>query len=717
MAKRQKSFFERLVELNDRHDEKKHKTSTNKSKRSKTLIGIFSALTVGVIASITIPLTITTTKVNYIQPVDGEKSAFVVNDAKGNELNSLTVRKLTDLVKSQSQEVSEEIKNAYREAIFYMYEQEVEASIQYQNIYNSSLQNDEEVNNSIELKSLDEIKRQIKAKFEDLKVNFKKVYGFQNWEKQFFEELKKDEYGNSANETDATNFLLFKQVEEIATRRYQLEYKVVDRTFVNRTATKDIYKLDKNGNKVKGENSEPIKLFSKGDKVFPYLEENVNYFAPSADSTKVTLLTTKSFITEFKSPANFISEYFNKNNIIIPTVYKLAGTISKNDVVYPWKISSDDDKVKLFNLLKWNVTPTADSFIAESNVASLTKFNKAEEYAFQKENETKEEFVSRVQKYKNFLSSITNSDVEKLATPGLTSNINLFAKDLDLALGVNATSIFANEQNNLPEFSLKELIDAIKGALNILDQPDLTSATNFDEAARIVKDYDVQIDKKLEDLKFEPSRFNTINKVIADYMFSKVQDAQTTNNPLIPYVFKLSDMKDAFMIITDSNVQIVRYSQITELDKFKQFIAEDAKNLALGNVSYFNTPAQISNNLSSSQILSLALSDEKFVADLKTKTNTTTGANYTDADVTSLQAKVNSVKSGEDTNKLISVLTSVSEFIQKQLNYGNSYNFIVDKGLTKIVYNHNDNVYSDKKAIEVINDLVYSIFEKNEGSK
>ncbi|UWV84648.1 hypothetical protein NW066_03310 [Mycoplasmopsis felis] len=45
---------------------------------------------------------------------------------------------------------------------------------------------------------------------------------------------------------EAVEYLTFKQVENDAKRRYEIEIKQQDLSFINRTAKRDIFKQDKN---------------------------------------------------------------------------------------------------------------------------------------------------------------------------------------------------------------------------------------------------------------------------------------------------------------------------------------------------------------------------------------------------------------------------------------------------------------------------------------
>ncbi|WAM09276.1 hypothetical protein ONA24_04230 [Mycoplasmopsis cynos] len=66
------------------------------------------------------------------------------------------------MLKNDKTNYNEKFDDIYKKAIFYMYEKEYLASKQYQEIYNGSLNNNEGINLSLELKSLDVIKNEQK---------------------------------------------------------------------------------------------------------------------------------------------------------------------------------------------------------------------------------------------------------------------------------------------------------------------------------------------------------------------------------------------------------------------------------------------------------------------------------------------------------------------------------------------------------------------------
>ncbi|MHA0272426.1 HinT-interacting membrane complex protein P80 [Mycoplasma sp. 48589B] len=488
MAKRQKSFFERLTELNDRHDEKHDKNTTNKAKRNKLTIALASTIFVGIVAAITIPLAITVTKVNYKDAIPSDKSVVEYLGPDGKQLSTTNAGKLQELVNTKDVTASKEIENVYRKSIEYLYNEEYKASQEYQRIWNASLQEGESVNNSIGLKSLKEIRRDVQGKIDDLKANLKKNYGYENWEKQFNEILNKPEYGNSLSEAQAVDFLVFKQIESEALRRYQLEYKKQTMDFINRTAKTTVYKLDENGNQIKGENGKPVVLFEKGEKVFPYFKEGVNYFVDPNNANNVTTLLTKSFVVDIKrannkveivrdlkSPTPFVEEYFNKNKVVLPTVYKLAGKTNKSDVYQSWVLNDDKEKDKLANLLKYSIVKNGDSFAIKSNMEILKEMKTAKDYALQNKGQSNTSYDEAVKKYQTYLGALTLTDAASLGTSGLTTAEELLSKSVEQGLGIFAEAIFGNNvASNIPSIDLFTLKDDYIN--NIENQPAMVAA-------------------------------------------------------------------------------------------------------------------------------------------------------------------------------------------------------------------------------------------------
>ncbi|MHA3838650.1 HinT-interacting membrane complex protein P80 [Mycoplasma sp. Z463D] len=723
MAKRQKSFFERLTELNDRHDEKHDKNTTNKAKRNKLTIALASTIFVGIVAAITIPLAITVTKVNYKDAIPSDKSVVEYLGPDGKQLSTTNAGKLQELVNTKDVTASKEIENVYRKSIEYLYNEEYKASQEYQRIWNASLQEGESVNNSIGLKSLKEIRRDVQGKIDDLKANLKKNYGYENWEKQFNEILNKPEYGNSLSEAQAVDFLVFKQIESEALRRYQLEYKKQTMDFINRTAKTTVYKLDENGNQIKGENGKPVVLFEKGEKVFPYFKEGVNYFVDPNNANNVTTLLTKSFVVDIKrannkveivrdlkSPTPFVEEYFNKNKVVLPTVYKLAGKTNKSDVYQSWVLNDDKEKDKLANLLKYSIVKNGDSFAIKSNMEILKEMKTAKDYALQNKGQSNTSYDEAVKKYQTYLGALTLTDAASLGTSGLTTAEELLSKSVEQGLGIFAEAIFGNNvASNIPSIDLFTLKDDYIN--NIENQPAMVAAlkdilpkaqaTQTErEAADKLNEFNKVVDRVVSNIKKEamPKFFNQFYNWDFAVETSKGNDASKK----VPVVMQVNGMDKAYLLLTDSEILLARYESIESLDAFKQFIASDAENYAAGNKTYFNVTNKLSPKVSSEFVVNSLINNPDFNAYIQTQ-KSTENKNYTEENINEIKTAVNSILVGKETQKLLDLLKNVDKWVKTQFATGTSYNFEVVDGLAKLVYSYGDApVMSEKSALDTI---------------
>ncbi|MHA3845857.1 HinT-interacting membrane complex protein P80 [Mycoplasma sp. VS276A1] len=730
MAKRQKSFFERLTELNDRHDEKHDKNTTNKAKRNKLTIALASTIFVGIVAAITIPLAITVTKVNYKDAIPSDKSVVEYLGPDGKQLSTTNAGKLQELVNTKDVTASKEIENVYRKSIEYLYNEEYKASQEYQRIWNASLQEGESVNNSIGLKSLKEIRRDVQGKIDDLKANLKKNYGYENWEKQFNEILNKPEYGNSLSEAQAVDFLVFKQIESEALRRYQLEYKKQTMDFINRTAKTTVYKLDENGNQIKGENGKPVVLFEKGEKVFPYFKEGVNYFVDPNNANNVTTLLTKSFVVDtkrannkveivrdLKSPTPFVEEYFNKNKVVLPTVYKLAGKTNKSDVYQSWVLNDDKEKDKLANLLKYSIVKNGDSFAIKSNMEILKEMKTAKDYALQNKGQSNTSYDEAVKKYQTYLGALTLTDTASLGTSGLTTAEELLSKSVEQGLGIFAEAIFGNNvASNIPSidlFTLKDdyinsienqpaMVAALKDIL-----PKAQAAQTEREAADKLNEFNKVVDRVVSNIKKEamPKFFNQFYNWDFAVETSKGNDASKK----VPVVMQVNGMDKAYLLLTDSEILLARYETIESLDAFKQFIASDAENYAAGNKTYFNVTNKLSPKVSSEFVVNSLINNPDFNTYIQTQ-KSTENKNYTEENINEIKTAVNSILVGKETQKLLDLLKNVDKWVKTQFATGTSYNFEVVDGLAKLVYSYGDApVMSEKSAL----DTIYSYLSQN----
>lgn len=312
MAKRQKTFFERLSEKNEIHENKKiKKVSNSQATRKKAAIATLSLLSAGVILAIAVPLGVTTNSVTVISPVDDSSTAFTFkgpNSSDGSQ--KLTVGSVTKSVQGSDAQVNEEINDVTKKLVFYLYDQEYKASVEQQRVYNASLALGQSARNDIALSSLEEIKqKQIKV-VEDLKRNYISVYGFQNWQKQFTETLSTDpKYSGAKDEAEAIENLTYNEIKTYAEARFKPEFVNTTRSEINKLASRDIYKVDANGNEISSNGQRQV-LIKSGERVNSFYQDGSNYFLNAANNNLATAFLTKSFVSSQKDPSEILKKLF-----------------------------------------------------------------------------------------------------------------------------------------------------------------------------------------------------------------------------------------------------------------------------------------------------------------------------------------------------------------------------------------------------------------------
>ncbi|ATO31125.1 hypothetical protein CO229_03430 [Mycoplasmopsis bovirhinis] len=719
MAKRQRSFFERLSELNDNFDDKNKKVS-RKTKRNWINYTILGTLAAMITAGITIPLVINTTKVNYIEPHKGDKRAFVFN----NKVN-ISVDDLTNKLKTSDSDYSKQFDDTYKKAIFYMYEKEVLASKQYQEIFNGSLNSNENANLSIELNSLEKIKDNQKKKINDLKNNLKTTYGYSTWENVFKERLLTDEYGKSTNEEDAVDHLTFKEVESTALRSTQVEVKTLSLDYINKTAKKTIYKIDANGNTVKGSNNEAVVLFNQGDKVFPYFKEGVNYFIQPNNPTKATVFLTKSYITDLITVDQVVLNYFNNNNILIPNSVLLPG-IANTDSRFRFNLSDSEAKKKFINNLKYSVLKNSDSSISVSqNIDLLLGFKNPSEYGLYSNN-TKgiDAFNQEVSRYKTYLSALTLTSDSTLGYLGTSSMADLINNNIDLSFGTVANELL-KDTNDFKTVDLKQVFSMPSGFNTKIEQE---IAKLVQEAKDLVNDSSIsdqnekfnKISAKLEEANLLIDRYFTeltneqFNDVVLD-KYNKNFEIKVANNSYNSLVYKVKDKENLLLVLTKSGVAMFANTHLDTLDKFKEYITKDLVNIAGGNSAFFNFQTKL-NNFKSKELLVLnKLNDDQFVSWLLTQKNYD-NKQYTNELIAKLKTEVSSVRNGLKLNEELTLYEKINTYIKEKVNSLSNVNFKNVDGVIRVAYLGQDhasvNLNNSKNAFELAEQEFQKYFKK-----
>ncbi|MEI2462051.1 hypothetical protein RRG54_01555 [Mycoplasmopsis felis] len=726
MAKRKKSFFEKLTEVNDNFDEKFKKTLTKK-KRNWINISILSTLGIGVIAGISIPLAINTTKVNYQEPESNDKTIIEYKDGEGNLLYSANVKLISDLLKDNNLLKKEKINDLYRKLIFKLYEEEVDASETYQRLYNNSLTEFESVRTDIALKSLSEVRKDKIKYLEDQRNNVRQNYPFETFENVWNQKLQSDEFGKSKTFDEAVEYLTFKQVENDAKRRYEIEIKQQDLSFINRTAKRDIFKQDKNGNLIKNEKDERIVLFSKDQKVFDFYKENETYYTDSSIASRVITITTKSFIPEFKNVNNLVSDYFNKYNLNLATSIILPGVQNNNDLTQPFTFDKDNAKDKLIHLLQYSVDKKSDgSPVLNSNLDILKSFKEASYYSLIQENETYKDYEKRKSNYQLYLGALTTTNSTNLGTKGLTTFDELLKDDINAAIGTQYQEIFENNDNKLPEIDLNKIFKLPSGINNELESKikeklekakEITNTNDSSKFNEFVEEI-VQVNKYIKQLINGMSNleFNNFIKSNFNNNFNK----EFNTKSLTSFAYNVKDMPGNLLIPSSNGLVLLKNTNILSLQEFNDFIKSDLINILKGNVSYFKLNEKLSKTLPEEEFIDEVLKTQKykeFLLEVENPFSQSKETKFTENDINELLSIAKSISIGKSKTNNLSLITNINNWIKEKYNTKTSMNIIFKDGELKIGYynkTNNELILSEKNAFDLIQNIIDTKLSKGE---
>ncbi|TDV24228.1 hypothetical protein BCF59_0180 [Mycoplasmopsis mustelae] len=729
MAKRKKTFFEKLTELNDSYEDRQKKLKTNRRKRNRINIAILSALGVCVVAGISIPLAINTTKVNYIQPKSDNE---VILEQRDNDkvVNKVNVGEITKLLSDPNHLTNQKIDDLYRRAIFYFYNEEVKASKQYQNLYNNSLSNDESLKSDIELKSLNKIRLEKRQILNDDRNNIEKNYPYDTFETTWNKKLQSDEYGHSKNIDEAVEYLTFKEVENEAKRRFSIEAKVVDLKDIKRNATRDIDATDENGNPIKDASGNQKILFKQGENVLPYYQENKTYFIDSKQPNKAVIFTTKSYVADLKDPSTIIAKYFSKNNINIATTVLLPGVVN-NDLTLPFSFDKDNAKEKLINILKYTVTKNTDSNVTFSqNIDFLKNISDAVYNTTLQSNETLDRFNRRKRRFEFYLNNLTLTKPETLATNGIQSYDDMLNQNVDLALAAQSSTLFETQTTKLPEIDLNEIFKLPSG---INPERETIIQSKLQQAQTLVTKNNPNDGRKITNLIEEVNKnieilINSMTaQQFSDYVRARFNDnfnvVVHSTDKYLSFAYRVKNKPDFLIIPTEKGLMLYKNQEITSLDQFKTFIKTDLENLLLGNNTNFKITDKLSLNPNKEQLLVAALSDQGFVNELLKTTNPFSPSkqteNFKQSDLDAIKENVLAMSEGSVQTKFISDIEKVNKWIKDTYNKKNSLNIAFDKtdAKLKIAYFDKSNqqfTYSSNNAFDLIQNTLRSQLQKGE---
>ncbi|QZE12113.1 HinT-interacting membrane complex protein P80 [Mycoplasma sp. Ms02] len=690
MAKQKQSFFEKLAEKNNKHDEAQ-KTTPKQAKRNKKAYILLAALGLVVAGAITIPLVVTSLNVKVNEKMNDSDVVAKIKNADGST-TELKVSELLENVANANSTTQEKIDQFYKQVIFYLYYLEANSSREFQRLWNASRYQGESEKTDIALKTLSDVKELQKSKVNDLKRNIQKNYGLDNWQKQFTQTLLTDAYGKSSTEQEAIDYLTYKAVERDALRRFSVDN--LNQTLfkelkdINRVANNDIYELDANGNTVidSGTNKPKI-LVSKGSKVFPTFELNKNYFV-NEDTNQVIVLKTASYDQKtWNDVEKYVEDYLNSNNTYVLSMFSLTGTKPSN-ITGDWKV----DKEKLANTLFYsNINNNA-----KSNIELVQNFKSLEEYVL---NNDQKQALTEYENYLNLISVDEESVKSNLGSLGLqTANSLIQNKNTAISLST-LTSVFESETEKLPTISLKELfkfnyneatqakIDQILGQLSSASEtesPDLVLELN-----KLISNYLVNLSD------------NQINKQVTE-MFNKQLVKEVNGEKYWSVAYNIAEIEGAKLIPSSSGLSIVKYSKIDSLDKFKELMYNDLANLSQGKTQYFKTLNYLGETATHARVVQSALNSESFLNYIKEQTNSSTNEKYTDENLTDFNNLASSLINGEKLSKVSATFKVVADWLKTQINSNTSYNVRLKDSQYHIAYNKETGVLSEDTAKNAI---------------
>ncbi|WP_406615004.1 HinT-interacting membrane complex protein P80 [Mycoplasmopsis hyopharyngis] len=707
MGKRQQSFFERLMEKNAIQQEMKkqqfnqEENSNNKKKKNQSwkFIVAGSILTGAIATAITVPLVVNSTyvKVNKALPGNSQVFTYVANG----KTYTYTLDQIQKLAKENGAILnSTKVSELAKQAIYFLYEKEQKASVEFQRLWNLSLKTGETINENIALKTIDEIKKKHENLLKDAEKGFKTRLGAKAWESSFKEFLTKN-YDNAETIEDAVEKETFKEIKKDALRRFELvsEDKSAE---IDRIANSDIYQIDPKTGKVN-----TTKIVSKGEKVFKFYQRDKNYFrqvgTDGKEFGKSHTFITKSFVPEWKDASIFLTEFFNTQKPYIVSSFTLPGIVPTKEKE-EWKV---DRKAAKFLFSYWLMNKKNDKFDYEYKQGYewlKETFNSLDEFMKIKENSSD---AWKKQVYNSLLTdtdTFSLGDSANYGSTGIISGLSLFKENnLDLGIGL-LEKVFTNvDQANVKEVDLfgklKEIskniatdsgLDPNFPSFNYSDlkqaeenkKKALEFSTKFEEAINPIKN-----DTKP---KYDDDKYKTM---VAD----KINELFKSTNDKFLSIYKVKDMNDVKLVLTAKGIKLIKYTKVESVDKLKEYIKADFQtkleneNSKLPIPSY-NVIKALNTNLSTDlNIVDTLIDNGEFKTFIKTKDNifhpdSVVGnmKKYDDVTITNISLVSKNMKTGIAKKAVLESNDTVEKWIKKQLENKMNANFKEDEKSKKI---------------------------------
>ncbi|WP_036452319.1 HinT-interacting membrane complex protein P80 [Mycoplasma buteonis] len=712
MAKNKKSFFERLAEVNDQYDNKTNKKTTSKKKRNNTAIAIAVLLTAGVTTAIAVPLALNVSKVNYTEAEKADANLFSFNLPNG-ESKEYQLGNFEKTLKENKSVNQEQLDKIYREAVFYWYAQEQKASKDFQFRYNASLQAGDSRVSNIELKSLDEIRKQQKNKLSDAKLNLQKTYGFENWHQKFNELLLSEEYGKSKTEDEAVEFATFKVVEHEATRRFRIkvQYQSVN---MLKNADKELKQINEGGVAEVSDNGNALVKISAGQPIFPFLrnissETNLfnsdfqgMYYYNLPYSNQIVTISTESFIPEHMSFAPLVKDYLAKNNLGISTNLVLPGKFT--NALEPKMELDQEARSKLANWFKYAVIQKDNKYLTES----IFKIALDKQGVLQNTNSdfwtnsvSNNQLIARYNLFNDFLSTAKNETK-------VTEYNDFFVNNINQGIALLSDELFNFNANpdSLPTVSLEKLYplpNAIKSSVDAKLEV-INNLTDVNQISSAVTDLNTYIEQYVLNMSD-----NELQAYLSDNLLNNLVRNFRGANQKVSFAYKLSNQK-GYLVVDKDKLVWSRRDNLSDQSIYDNLLTY-LQNF--NNNEQNDVIASVNRAYNKNILLASAFVDTDLINSLKNKEE------LKSFNFENLKAANTSILLGSQNEKTINALVLIDKWVKETKELGNSYNLTYSDGQIYLA-NHKDNqvVASKDLAYETIaNTYEAQLKNINKGAK
>ncbi|MEA4115233.1 hypothetical protein VBM87_00320 [Mycoplasma sp. 744] len=622
---RKETFFERLTKKNAAHLEEQ--TIIKKPKRkSKTIIILSSILTTIAIVGITVPLAVTGSITKTNDPLGKNQNVYTFVSPENKTSIGFNIGEIETFNESNNtNNFQQQLSELNKQIIYYLYNQEVEASKEYEELYNSSLKQGENKKDDLRLKTIDELKEQYSNELEDTRQNLIKRYGFANWETQYNQVLINN-YDNATNTEEAINNAVFKHIKNDALRRFRLS-TISIKDLIERTANTDI----KIGNK----------NIKKGEKVFDWLKQITdnnfegNYF--KINNEYISFMT-ESFIPSKKDAKSFIEYYLKNDNPYLFSQFTLPG-IAKVKNTDNWTVDKNSLKTLLF---AWPINNNEENEFKFSYQKVQEMFKPFNQYANILTLSTNNNLPTEAKVYNDLLQKLSlddNTIKQNFGTSGIVSLSTLFNDNDDALKAFLSIKDIILGNTEIKEIDLFALFDTIQETItkefNIL-KPDFSNAKTFDQKKEQITKYNSALqnifDKANENTKegLYDQKYSELITPLFEKTFN-IGKEKEGNKQLFTF-YKLKNT-NYYLLLTTKGISIIDiqnlFSDQTNLNKQINLFIQMIKNDYILNNKYnnltgvkYNTLNVINQSLTNENYInSVLLNDDEFINYLQTKIN------------------------------------------------------------------------------------------------